>query len=107
MPLIQIFYCFLLVAALVLMIVGLYLALKIKKIATGGTIGKSMDSIIALVAIFLVGYVAAFFLPTLGQELTLLLVGTVFLLGAGFVVLVTVLVHRLLEKVLKALETVE
>ena len=107
MPIVQIFYIVILTVALALMIWGLFLALRLKKIAAGGTIGKAMDSILILVFLFLAGYVAAVFLPYLGQEITLLLVGIIFLSGAGFVVLVIVTIHRLIEKVLKALETVE
>ncbi len=89
--------------AIVLMFIGLAMALRLRKTATGGVIGKVVNLIIGLIVLFMLGYVAAPFMPLLSQETSLLLVGIIFFFGAVYVVLVLWIIRRLVKQVKEAL----
>ena len=101
---INIFYI-LLALAIVIMIGGLTMAIRLKKIASGGTIGNVVNVIIALVVLFFMGYLASIFMPALSKEITLIFAGMIFFFGAIFVVLVLQLITRLVKNVMEAIES--
>ncbi|MCP4678138.1 MAG: hypothetical protein GY854_22010 [Deltaproteobacteria bacterium] len=91
--------------AIVLMIVGLFMAFQLRKTATGGVIGKVVNTLIGLIVLFMLGYVVAPFMPRLPTETILLLMGIVFFFGAVYVVLVLWLIKRLVRQVKETLES--
>jgi hypothetical protein len=94
----------LIACAIGLMVAGLFMALKLRRLASGGAIGRVVTILLSLVALFVVAYLFAPLLPSFSPEITLLIVGVVFLAGSLYVVLVLRLVAELMQKVLGALE---
>jgi hypothetical protein len=94
----------LIAGAIALMGAGLFMALRLRRIASGGAIGRVVSLLLALIVLFLGAYLFAPMLPSFPPEFSFVLVGVVFFLGAIYVVLVLRLVTRLMQKVLGALE---
>lgn len=91
--------------AIVVMLVGLVLVFRLRKIAPGGKIGRVVGAMLGFIVLFLMGYLAGPFLPMLGDSIwPLILTAVVFLFGAVFVVLVLRLIHQLIQQVFKELE---
>ena len=97
-------YYVLVALAILTMLVGLFLAVRLKKSASGGVVGKVVNLIIGLIALFTAGYAVAPFLPALPKEAALVLLGIVFFFGAIYVVLVIVVIRRLVKKVMTFVE---
>jgi hypothetical protein len=104
MPLSEQLFSIMMALAIVIILIGLLLALRLKKVATGGVIGKAVNTIVFLIFVFTAGYGGAFLLPYFGTDYTLVYTGVILLLGAVFVLLVVWIIRRLLKRVLKALE---
>jgi hypothetical protein len=90
--------------AIALMGVGLFMAIRLRRLASGGAIGRVVSLLLALIVLFVAAYLVAPLLPSLPPEAALILVGVVFFFGALYVVLVLRLIARLMQKVLGALE---
>ena len=103
----QIVFPVMMAVALAIMLLGLVLTLRLKRIASGGTIGKAVNIMIGFITLFTLGYGVGFLIPKADGDLILLFTGTILLLGAAFVLLVLWLIRRLMIKVLKALEMVD
>jgi hypothetical protein len=88
--------------AIAAMAVALVQALRLRRIATGGYVGRQVTWLIVFIAVFLIGYVAAPFLPTFPEVANLLMAG-VFLAGALFVLQVMRMFNALVREVMQAL----
>lgn len=90
--------------AIILMLIGLVMCLRLRRVATGGTIGRVVNILLVLILLFTFGYFGAPFMPHLPPEVGLVLTAVVFFFGAAYVILVLWLINRLVSQVLKALE---
>lgn len=89
--------------AIVLMLTGLWMAIRLRRIASGGTIGKVVNTLLVLILMFTAGYFAAPFMPYLPPEAGLILTAVVFFFGAAYVIIVLWLITRLVRQVEEAL----
>ena len=90
--------------AIILMIIGLIMVLRLKRIARGGTIGKPVSALLALIVLFTIGYLTALLMPFLPNEVSLLVVSAIFFFGAWYVILVLWLIINLIKQVKQSLE---
>lgn len=97
------FYAFIALANMV-MISGLILALRLRKIAPGGVIGKTLKILLALILIFTLGYLASPAMTFLPLQASLVFVGVIFFLGAVYVVVVLWLIQHLISRVIEELD---
>ncbi|MDJ0762239.1 MAG: hypothetical protein QNJ97_04545 [Myxococcota bacterium] len=97
-------YYFIVGGAIILMLLGLIMAIQLKNVAAGGTIGRSVKIIMVLIVIFTVGYLVALLMPLLSIEVSLIIVGVIFLFGAVYVLLVLWIIRRLIKQVIKTLD---
>ena len=98
-------YYVIIAAAIVAMLVGLYLIFDLKKVAKGGVIGRVVNLLYLLVLIFILGYAITPVMPRLPLEVNLLLVASVYLFGAIFVVTVLNLIKKLTLQVMNELKS--
>jgi hypothetical protein len=93
----------LIAGAIAFMIAGLIMAIRLRVTAPGGSIGKVVRLLIAFIVLFMLGYLAAPFMPYLPAQAGLILVGVIFFFGAVYVVLVLWLIGNLVRKVMDEL----
>jgi hypothetical protein len=89
--------------AIVTMIVGFSMALGLKKMAPGGTIGKVVNWLLTLIVLFVGGYFVTPFMPRMTMEVNLLFTASIFFFGGVFVVLVLWLIRNLISRVMEEL----
>lgn len=92
------------VCAIAVMISGLVMAVRLRRVAPGGKVGRVVSLLVAFIALFLVGYLVSPLLPRLPAQVSFVLVSVVFLLGAVYVVLVLWLIGRLVHQVMEELD---
>ncbi len=97
-------YYLVIAVAIAFIITGLVMVRRLKRIASGGTVGKTVNIILFLIAFFVVGYLVALYMPQFPLEVSLLVVSSVYLFGSIFVVLVLWLIQDLVQKVMQELE---
>jgi hypothetical protein len=90
--------------ALAVMIYALATAIRLRRVARGGKIGRVVAVLTGFIVFFLLGYLAGPFLPMLDDPAYgLMLTAVVFLFGALFVVLVLRIIEALVRKVFQEL----
>ena len=95
-------YYILCAVAIAVMTGAVIIAVRLRRIASGGHIGNTVNVLLAFVVLFFIGYIVA---PWLARypELANLLMAGVFVAGAVFVVMVMRLLEQLVSKVLEEL----
>jgi hypothetical protein len=88
--------------AITVMTGAMLIALRLRRLASGGHIGSTVNVLIAFIGLFFAGYVVAPWLARFPEVANLLMAG-VFVAGAVFVVLVLRLLEKLMGKVLSEL----
>lgn len=86
-------------AAAVVMAAALAMAIRLRRLASGGHIGRVVGLLLGFIAVFMLGYAIAPLAPRMSREAALLLMSAVFLSGAIFVVIVLRLIDSLVRKV--------
>lgn len=97
-------YYVIIICSIITMLAGVYMVMRLRKVAPGGVIGRVVNIILALIIFFALGYLMALYMPRLGLETSLVLMSMVYLFGAVFVVVVLWLIQNLIQNVMKELE---
>jgi len=79
---------------------ALWQLLRLRALIPGGVIGRQWVRLTALVVLFLAGYLSGFFLDLLPPEQLKLVIGFIFVGGAGYVLITVALVKRIAEELL-------
>jgi hypothetical protein len=90
--------------AIVLMTVSLIYAVRLKSIARGGKIGRTLRFLFAFIVVFLAGYAISPLIFQISKDVALLLTAVVFLLGAIFVLIVLHVIRTLILRVFQELD---
>ena len=84
-------------AAIVLMFYCLYQVLSLKQQIPGGVVGKKWNTLIILVMLFTVGYLAMPFLSQIPTETLRLIISAIFFFGAIYVLITIKLIHTIIR----------
>jgi hypothetical protein len=88
------------------MLYALVLAVRLRKVARGGKVGRVVSWLIGFVAVFTAGYLSGPFFPYLPADLVILIAAFVFLFGAIFVIIVLRMIGALTQQVFEQLDKV-
>jgi hypothetical protein len=91
---------FISVCAILIMFYCLWLTLKLKSSIPGGLVGKKWGTLIALVGLFTLGYLATPFFHQLPEDVLRLIVALIFLFGAIYVVTTVKLIHTVITELM-------
>ena len=89
--------------SLLTMLFAVYQVFRLRKIATGGKVGRVVKLLGLFIGLFLLGYGVAPWLPELPPEISYLLTSGVFFMGAIFVVIVLRVIENLVTQVFEEL----
>lgn len=90
--------------AILAMLVGMVLALRLRRIARGGQVGKVVNLLVVFIGMFTAGYLFAPLMPKIPPAVGLVVMSLVYLFGALYVILVLWLIQSLVRKVMAELE---
>ncbi|GAB1232525.1 hypothetical protein [Ferrigenium sp. UT5] len=86
------------VIAILIMFYCLYLVLSLKSSIPGGVVGKRWNFLTALVMLFSVGYLATPFFDLLPADIQRLVVSSIFVFGAVYVVVTVRLIFNIIRE---------
>jgi hypothetical protein len=88
------------VLAIIVILYGLQLVIKLKKEIPGGKIGKQWNQLVALVSLFAVGFLFGPFFGSLPQETLALLVSLIFFFGAIYVIITIRMIYGIIQELM-------
>ena len=89
------------VLAILVILYGLFLVIKLKSDIPGGSIGKSWNFLIILVCMFAVGFAFGPFFGNLPVEALRLMVSLIFFFGAIYVVITIRMIYSIIQELME------